>query len=137
MLGLKNRAAVTLYLLTLIASMFILVPIALSSPETYGPRLDTLYGLFIESSSAQEAMLYAGQADIWFDVTDPVTLRGLQDDGFAVTSTPEAFRYDHIDFNVRDQLNPSGGGSPWRTGPEEPPVEIDEVVLEGYTDGPY
>ncbi|UCE29469.1 MAG: hypothetical protein JSV85_01710 [Candidatus Bathyarchaeota archaeon] len=137
MLGLKNRAAVTFYLLTLIASMFILVPMSLSSPVTYGPRLDTLYGRFIESTSAQKAALYAGEADIWFDVKDPVILRNLQDDGFAVTATPEAFRYDHIDFNIRDQQNPSGGGSPWRTGPEEPPVEIDEVVLEGYTDGPY
>ncbi|UCG36304.1 MAG: hypothetical protein JSV64_06740 [Candidatus Bathyarchaeota archaeon] len=130
---LKNRAVVTIYLLTFAAAMFILIPLSVSNPETYGPRLDTLYGRFIESTSAQKAALYAGEADIWFDVSDPETIREINDDGFAVTATQEAFLYDHIDFNIRDQLNPSGDGSPWRTGPEE----ISRVILEGYTAGPY
>jgi len=98
----KSKTKVMLCLITLIVAIFTAVPTVLS--DTYGPRLDTLYGQFIESPSAQLPLLATGQVDIWPDIRDPVILRQLEDDGFTVIQTQEAFLYYHIDVNVRDQL---------------------------------
>jgi len=99
----KSKTKVMLCLLTMIASMFIAVPLV-QSEETYGPRLDTLYGHFIESPSAQQPLLTSGQVDIWPDIRDPLIIRALEDGKYEVDLTPEAFLYYHVDFNVRDQV---------------------------------
>jgi len=97
----KSKTKVMLCLTTLIIAIFTAIPTALS--VTYGPRLDTLYGQFVESPAAQLPLLATAQVDIWPDIRDPVILRNLETTGFTVVQTQEAFLYYHIDVNVRDQ----------------------------------
>jgi len=113
----KSKTKVMLCLLTLIASIFIAtINISTALGETYGPRLDTLYGQFIESPSAQLPLLATAQVDIWPDIRDPVILRNLEDTGFTVVQTQEAFLYYHIDINVRDQVGWGNGSIPLEGG---------------------
>jgi ABC-type transport system substrate-binding protein len=79
--------------------------------------LDTLWGRFIESPAAQKSALYAAEVDTWPDIRDPVVLRDLEDDGFTVISTPDAFLYYHIDCNLRDQI---GNGTHTPCSPAAP-----------------
>lgn len=125
-MDLKSKAKVMLCLLTLITLMFAaFMDGSMADPDTWGPRLDTLWGRYIESPSAQQPALEAGEVDVWPDIRDPVRLRQLEDRGFTVISTPEAFLYYHIDCNLRDQIGngshtPCSGGTwskLWR-GPE-------------------
>ena len=142
---LKSKAAVLLCLLTLIASMFLAVPITLSSPETYGPRLDALYGRFIEHPVAQRAALEGGDTDIWFDIRDPVIISELEDEGFTTVHMPEAFLYYYIDFNVRDQIGngthtPCSGGTwsrLWRGPQPRPPGSANEALYYTYLGAPF
>ena len=104
----------TMSLLWILATL-IVVPMVQTSPETYGPRLDELYGRFIESPDAQNDELSGGTMDIWFDIRDPVIIRNLEIDDYTVVGMERTFQFYYIAFNMRDQLNPSGGGDPWRT----------------------
>ena len=113
----KSKTKVMLCLLTLIASAFITtINISTTFGDTYGPRLDTLYGQFIESPAAQLPLLTTAQVDVWPDIRDPVILRELEDDGFTVIQTQEAFLYYHIDINVRDQVGWGNGSIPLEGG---------------------
>jgi ABC-type transport system substrate-binding protein len=133
----KSKTKVMLCLLPLIVAIFASIPTALS--VTYGPRLDTLYNRFIESPSAQLPMLATAQVDVWPDIRDPVILRQLEEDGFTVVQTQEAFLYYHIDVNVRDQLGngthiPLEGGTfadCWRN------AEVGEEDYYKYWGGEY
>jgi ABC-type transport system substrate-binding protein len=105
----KSKTKVMFCLLTMIASMFIAIPLVQSEDEvTYGPRLDTLYGHFIESPSAQYPMLTSAEVDVWPDIRDPLIIRALEDAHYEVALTPEAFLYYHIDVNVRNQVGFNG-----------------------------
>lgn len=101
---LKIRIATTLCLLTLIASMFFMVRTTQSSPETYGPRLDEIYGRYIESPAAQRYALETGEVDYWPDIRQPDIIRDLEDEYYNVVMMRDAMMYYHIDFNVRDQI---------------------------------
>ncbi|UCE28981.1 MAG: hypothetical protein JSV85_06905 [Candidatus Bathyarchaeota archaeon] len=92
-----------------------IIPLAQTSSETYGPRLDQINGFFINTLESQAANFKSGDVDIWFDINDPVWARDLVDEGFTTHTARETFLFDYIAFNMRDQENPSGGGVPWRT----------------------
>jgi ABC-type transport system substrate-binding protein len=66
--------------------------------------VDEIYGRYIESPAAQLFALETDEVDYWPDIRDPQIIRDLEDDGYNVVFTPEAFMYYHIDFNVRDQI---------------------------------
>jgi len=128
----KSKIGLMLCIITLIASISFVIPITLSNPDTYGPRLDTLYGHFIESPAAQRYALETGEVDFWPDIRDPEILRDFEEEGYEVVTTAEAFVFYHIDFNVRDQI---GNGTHVECEPPEPGADPTWTELPRGPDG--
>jgi len=105
----------TMSLLCILTALIVAPIPQANSQLTFGPRLDQIYGRFVQGPAAQAAMLYSNEVNIWFDIRDPVLVRALEDDYFTISVAPETFLFYYIAFNMRDQENPSGGGDPWRT----------------------
>lgn len=108
-MGLKLKAEVVLCVLTLILSMYAIIPRVQSSPEVYGPQADKVVGRFIESPDAHKLALEKADVDAWTDIRMAEDVRDLKDKGYTVLEVPYTMLFYYIAPNLRWHREP------WRT----------------------